>query len=538
MLNRAGVRQRTCHDGGMTRLTSAVVLTLMIALGLHAATLMAAEPSETQISNRNQNDRDQQLRSQMTDRQIQVILTRIRTNAESLLRTIDGAPPRGRALGNRARQNGDVAYIVQDLVQASQHLSDHVTRREATRTDMDDLLSRAHAADAALTRNPAPRAGQTAWTNIRRDIDRLASAYSVNWDWQNPQYLGTPGAGVYQRLTGTYQLDESRSDDPQRVIDAALRAMPTANRAHARRQLVASLDPPTALSIDRNDRRVTISSSLGPQVTFDADGQSRTDPGASDRALSTRATIYGDQLVIMTTGASNMDYAMTIEPLNGGQDLQITRRIYNDALTQPVTMRTVYRRTADTADWAINDRPIDRTEEPVVNLVPDGATLVARLEQTVNLQTARDDDPIRLVVRNASRYELEGATIGGYVRTTQTANNRGVVIRFDQIRLRNGQYSDFDGVIQKMVGPNGQAVQYDGEQSTTDDSKTRQAIERGSIGAAVGALMGAILGGGKGAAIGAVVGGGGAAATVLIGGDTNQTQLLRGTEFTIRSRVQ
>jgi hypothetical protein len=51
-------------------------------------------------------------------------------------------------------------------------------------------------------------------------------------------------------------------------------------------------------------------------------------------------------------------------------------------------------------------------------------------------------------------------------------------------------------------------------------------------------VIGAILGGGKGAAVGAVVGGGGAAATVLIGGDSGQTQLLRGTEFTIRSRVQ
>ncbi len=524
----------------MKRLTSSVVLTSMLALGLYAAPLTAAESSEAQAQNRNQNQ--DQLRSQMTDRQIQVILTRIRTNAESLLRTIDGAPPRGRALGNRARQAGDVAYLVEDLVQASTHLSDHITRREATRTDMDDLLSRAHAADAALTRTPAPRNGRTAWTNIRRDIDRLATAYGVNWDWQNPQYPGIPGSGVYQRLTGTYQLDQARSDDPQRVIDTALRAVSSNNRARTRRELISSLEPPTDLAIDRNDRRVTISSSLGPQVTFDADGQARTDPGGVDRALSTRATLYGDQLVIMTTGASNMDYSMTIEPLSDGRDLQITRRIYNDALAQPVTLRTVYRRTADTPDWTINDRATndrtpDRTSE-YGNLVPDGVTLVARLEKTVNLENARDDDPITLTVRNASRAELEGATIEGYVRTSQSDTNRGIVIRFDQIRLRNGRYADFDGVIEKMVGPNGQAVRYDGEQSTANDGRTRQAVERGAIGAAVGAIMGAILGGGKGAAIGAVVGGGGAAATVLIGGDSGQTQLMRGTEFTIRTRVR
>lgn len=518
----------------MTGFTSAVLLTSLVALGFHATTLTAAGPSEAQTRNQDQN----QMRSQLTDRQIQVILTRIRTNAESLLRSSDGTAPRGRALGNRARQTGNVSYLVEDLVQASVHLSDHVTRREATRTDLDDVFSRAHAVDAALTSTPAPKAGQTAWTNIRRDIDRLASAYAVDWDWQNPQYPGIPGAGVYQRLTGTYQLDPARSEDPQRVIDAALRTVPSASRARTRRQLVSRLDPPTALSIDRDDRRVTISSSLGPQVTFDADGQARTDPWTADRALSTRATLYGDQLEITTTGASNLDYAVTFEPLNGGQDLQVTRRIYNDALTQPVSLRTVYRRTAETADWAISDRATTPAEESAGMLVPDGLTLVARLEQNVNLQTARDDDPITLTVRNAPRPEFEGATIEGYLRTTQSSTNRGVVIRFDQIRLRNGRYSDFDGVIEKLVGLNGQAVRYDGEQSSPDDrGRTREAVQRGAIGAAVGAMMGAILGGGKGAAIGAVVGGGGAAATVFIG-DSGQTQLLRGTEFTIRSRVQ
>ncbi len=513
------------------RLTAAVVLTSMVTLGFLATT-----PTVSESQTRTQDQ--YQIRTQQTDRQIQTILTRIRTNAESLLRAIDGAPPRGRALGNRARQTEDVAYLVEDLVQASLHMSDHVSRREATRTDMDELLSRAHAADLALTRTPAPRAGQTAWTNIRRDIDRLAQAYSVDWNWQNPEYPGTPGAGVYQRLTGTYQLDQSRSEDPQRVMDTTLRSVRSADRGRVRRQLVDRLESPEYLAIDRNDRRVTISSSLAPQVAFDVDGQTWTDPDSAGRAMTTRATLYGDQLRITTTGATNLDYAVTFEPLAGGQDLQVTRQIYNDAFAQPVTLRTVYRRTADTADWAINERRT-AVDDTYHILVPDGMTLVARLEQNLNLQTARDDDPIALVVRNAPRADLEGATIEGYVRTTQSAGTRGVIIRFDQIRLRNGQYADFDGVIEKMVGPNGQDVRWDGEQSTVGDrGQTREAIERGAIGAAVGAVVGAILGGGKGAAIGAVVGGGGAAATVLVGDDAGQTQLLRGTEFTIRSRVQ
>lgn len=509
----------------MKKLTSAVVLTGLLAFGFFGDAL-SARVLETKVLPQDQ------IQSRLTDRQIQVILTRIRAESETLLTALGGSRPRGRIFGTR--QSGDVAYLVDDLVQATVHLSDHVTRRETTRTDLDDLFGRAEAVDEALTRNPGPAAAQTAWRNIRRDIESLASAYSITWDWQNPQYPGMPGTGVYQRLTGTYQLDTARSDNPQRVIDTALRSVPAANRARVTRQLTRRLDPPDMLAIDRNARQVTIGSSLGPQVTFEADGQARTESIGAGGTMNTRATLYGDRLEVTTTGgANNLDYAVTFEPLAGGRDLQVTRRVYNDALNQPVTLRTVYRRTSETPDWTLMDRAPNTVSEPSGMLVPDGVVLTARLDQNINLRTARDDDRVTLLVHNAPRAELEGATIEGYVR--RTTDDRGVIFQFDQIRLRNGRSSEFDGVIEQMVGPNGETVPFDGEQAG-DRSQTRESIERGAIGAAVGAIVGAIVGGAKGAAIGAVVGGGGAVATVLTG--VGAQQLARGTDFTIRSRAR
>jgi hypothetical protein len=168
-------------------------------------------------------------------------------------------------------------------------------------------------------------------------------------------------------------------------------------------------------------------------------------------------------------------------------------------------------------------------------LVPDGVRVEASLDQTINLRTARDDDRVSLTVHNAPRAELEGATIEGYVR--RSSDDKGVVFQFDQIRLRNGRFSEFDGVIEQMTGPNGETVPFDGEQATIDKSQTKESIQRGAIGAAVGAILGAIVGGTKGAAIGAVVGGGGAVATVLLGVG-GQSQLPRGTQFTIRARAR
>ena len=103
------------------------------------------------------------------------------------------------------------------------------------------------------------------------------------------------------------------------------------------------------------------------------------------------------------------------------------------------------------------------------------------------------------------------------------------------IHLKNCS-SDFAGIVENVRGPNGEPISFSGENVGSDSNQKEEAIQRGAIGAAVGALIGAIAGGGKGAAIGAAIGAGGGAATVLIG-DQRSSDLPRGTEFTIRSRV-
>jgi hypothetical protein len=80
-------------------------------------------------------------RPRVSDRQIQQIVTRLRSDAQSLQQSIDNSGPRGRAYGYRARQgSSDVEYLIDDLVQAADHLSDHITRRQVSRADVDDVL--------------------------------------------------------------------------------------------------------------------------------------------------------------------------------------------------------------------------------------------------------------------------------------------------------------------------------------------------------------------------------------------------------------
>ena len=163
------------------------------------------------------------------------------------------------------------------------------------------------------------------------------------------------GPGVYQRLTGTYQLERGRGDDPGQVVEQATRAMPANQRQGAYQRLMNRLNAPETIVIDRTGLSVTIASSRGQRVTFEADGQIRAEQGAAGPPVNTRATLYGDQLVVTTTGSGNggTDFAVTFEPLDGGRSLRVTKRIYDDNFQQPVAVQSFYRKSSDEAEWGM-----------------------------------------------------------------------------------------------------------------------------------------------------------------------------------------
>ena len=112
------------------------------------------------------------------------------------------------------------------------------------------------------------------------------------------------------------------------------------------------LNPPEVLVLERAQNRVTIESSRAPQMSFDADGRPHTET-TNGRSITTRSTLYGDRLEVTANGTGGSDFAVTFEPLDNGQSLRVTRRLYNDSLRQPVVVESVYRRTSATPDWNV-----------------------------------------------------------------------------------------------------------------------------------------------------------------------------------------
>jgi hypothetical protein len=289
------------------------------------------------------------------------------------------------------------------------------------------------------------------------------------------------------------------------------------------------------IGLQREGRTVTIASTRAPQITFDADGRTRTEQTPRGRTVQVTAKLVGDQLVVTSTGDRGNDFTVTFEPVNNGRELRVTRRMEVESLTQPVVATSYYNKTSEVAQLDLY-----RETSPAVASGSSSlrdAQLVAILDNGISTRQGREGDRFTMTVRSPS--QLDGAVIEGHLgrvnRSGRVSGRPELAMNFDRIRLRNGVTRPFDGYIESVRTPNGEDVRVNNEGIVSEQtSQTTTTVARTGIGAALGALIGAVAGGGKGAAIGAVVGGGAGAGSVYIQG-RDDLDLVRGTEFTIRA---
>jgi hypothetical protein len=338
-------------------------------------------------------------------------------------------------------------------------------------------------------------------------------------------------------ISGTYQLESTRGDNPQRAADAATRDLQGPRRDRAYQNLLSRLEAPDTLAIDRNGRTVTIASSRGPRVTFDADGQTRSEVEPNGRTTVTRAELVGDGVRVSTSGNRGTDFTVTFEPLDNGRGLRVTRRLDNDELGQPVNAESYYRKVANEPRL---DLYASETRYPVASeprstsgsfSMPEGTRMLATLDTPLRTRTSRSGDRFTMTVR--SPYEFEGARIDGVVSRVngdRQRNEADMRVDFESIRMRDGRIHGLDAILYSVRTPDGTTLRVNPEGGVRDVSQTDTRIEHGVIGAAVGAIIGAVASGGKGAAIGAAVGGAGGA--ILVEG-RDELDLPPGTEVTI-----
>lgn len=500
------------------------------------------------------------------DRATQQLLQRIETGANKFRDDLASALSQNRL--DETHRDANVNQLATDFEQEAVHLRDRFNQRSSTTADVQAVLDRAARIDNFMQQRRLGGDVERDWTMLRNDLDQLASSYNIAWNWNNaPRRDNDRGYGNNRgdynnrgsyagdaRMTGTYSLNASRSMNAREVVENAVRNLPVDQRQRVTESLLRRLDSPDVIAIEKRGRTFNIASSSAPQGTFEADGVEHVEQlPNSQRTSRVRVSLTGDQLTINSTGNRSSDFSVIFDPVGNGNGLRVTRRLDNDRLSQPITVESVYDRTSDVAQWDVyrdtrnnvgsypntgnypNNNPNGRNVRSEY-FVPDGMTLVARLNNDLVTSKARSGDRFTMSVVSPSEYE--GATIEGSVgnvdRGGRVTGRSEMALNLDRITLRNGQSYRFEGTLESARSTNGDTIRVGSEGSVRESSQTNRTVKRSAIGTAIGAIIGGIAGGGSGAAIGAVVGAGAGAGSVYVQG-RNDLELMSGSELTIRS---
>jgi hypothetical protein len=389
------------------------------------------------------------------------------------------------------------------------------------------------------------------------------------------------------RLTGLYRLDFARSDDPRAAAERATTFLLPDEQSRVVESLTARLTSPDQIAIERRGQHISIGSTRAPRVDFEADGRTRTEQAGDGHTVSTRAALYGDQLMISTTGSRDDEFSVNFDSLDNGTRLRVTRRIRDERIAQPVVVQSTYNKISGVARFSIYGEPeaartatttaarnapqerrtgpteqtraqqpqrrsappVIRNREPRVQQPPapvyegfvigNNTQFIATLDNDLSTSLSREGDRFTLTVREPSVFAgaiIEG-TVSRLARGGRVSGRSEMLLNFERIRLRDGRTADFDAFIESVRPVGGEEVRVDNEGGAgvqESDSQTSRTTERAAIGAAVGAIIGAISGGGKGAAIGAIIGAGAGAGSVYAQG-RDDLELGSGTELVLRA---
>jgi len=477
----------------------------------------------------------------LNDFQMRQLVDRLNVRSATFSRTLRNDLNRGNY--NDRSSADEVRRQLSDYEMALTQLRNRVNSRQSSSSDARNVLDRAAFLNNYITNRQLSYQTENNWSTLRTDLDQLASAFNIAWNWSTYPGDNTGGGGYGNRrdLTGTFRLNSSRGDDVRTAVDNATRNLSLAERQRVYDSLLRRLDPPQMIAIDRRGNSITIASTRAPQINFVADGREQVETTNGGRTVRVRSSLSGDTLTITRTGERANDFTVTFDPSVDGRELLVTRTLYSDRISQPVMVRTYYDRTSDVAELNIYDTNREGVAVGEPNptgsfIVPNGTSIVAVLNNDLTSQSAREGDRFTMTVRSPSQFD--GATIEGRVasinRGGRITGRSEMTLDFDTIRTRDGRSYAFAGILETVRTPNGDVVRVDNEGAVRESDQTNKTVTRTAIGTAVGAIIGAIAGGGKGAAIGAVIGAGAGAGSVYVQG-RNDVDLTAGTEITVRA---
>jgi hypothetical protein len=276
----------------------------------------------------------------LSDRELDQLIRRIENGGDALRSSLTDAFDQTRY--DPTRSEGSMNDALGRFKNATNQLRNRFDTRQLVVGDVERLLGQATPIERFMRNNQFTNRAQSEWSTLRVELSALASTYNVAPNWGN--ITSQTGSNGTNRLTGTFRLDPSRSDKPRDKAKRATQNVPDYERQDVYDQILARLESPEMLTIERRGAIVTIGSSLAPQSTFEADGRERLEQLPNGRSSRVTATLSGEQLVVSSNGYREDDFNVTFDATENERSLRVRRQIYSDRLTQPVVVDSVYDR--------------------------------------------------------------------------------------------------------------------------------------------------------------------------------------------------
>ncbi len=118
------------------------------------------------------------------DEQVERLLKQIAEKADRLDTSLERSFDRARKDDGRGRD--EIAQAVKDLKESADRLADRVRGRESDTPDVEAVLQHGLRIESSMQRYQLSTQAEQSWLSLRDDLDGLARAYNVAWNWNKP----------------------------------------------------------------------------------------------------------------------------------------------------------------------------------------------------------------------------------------------------------------------------------------------------------------------------------------------------------------
>ena len=165
----------------------------------------------------------------ITDREVSRLLDRIKSKTNTFRESLKKALNKSRL--DRTQREENINDYVKAFEEDTKRLDDHFDHHKSTVADVDSVLQRAARIDTFMTLRPLNGRVQGDWATLRADLELLANAYNISWQWggtapsregRMPPMVELPYRVSDKQVEGLIHRIETQSDVFRKSLDAAL----------------------------------------------------------------------------------------------------------------------------------------------------------------------------------------------------------------------------------------------------------------------------------------------------------------------------